>query len=32
MVKEVSNNRGAVLENPRFIQLIKNLPPNDRAE
>jgi hypothetical protein len=32
MVKEVSNGRGAVLENPTFIKLIKNLSPNDQAE
>jgi hypothetical protein len=27
MVKEVNNSHGAVLENPTFIQLLKNLPP-----
>jgi hypothetical protein len=27
MVKKVSNSHGAVLENPTFIQLVKNLPP-----
>ena len=32
MVKKVSNSHGAVLENPTFIKLVKNLSPCDRTE
>ena len=32
MSKKVSNSHGAILENPTFIQLVKNLPPYDRTE